>query len=509
MPLIPKPDPTPLWGNAAAGGDLVDPSTGQKNTGWIGSQIPPHETFNWFQNYVQKGVLNWMQNGLPIWDAADTYPVGAFIRDAGDGNYYYATGTTTVGLAPHLDLTHWLNPFGSVMTSNYTGNPVGVEAPDTGPVLGGAPIVLVPPSGATVQPLKALADWVAFTSAQLNVPSVHWGDGSDGALVVPSGTTTITSPKNYTDVTVQAGGILVIRNSVVRVRGLLDVDAAGLVHCDGDSSIAGSGLSGFGTDTVPVSPVFSLSIGGGGSGGFGPAHNLGGGPLFVAVPGLGFTIGGSAAGGAGGTGVTNSGVGTGSGGAGGQAGISVPSPFPTSSVYNPGFAVGRTSVGGAQEQINTLDPTRIIPVVSLVALRGGGGGGGGAGAGGPSGGDTNAVNTNPNGYGWTTGGPGAGGAGGGVMILFARTANLRAVNVIRAKGGNGSAGTNNSVHPGDAQGGGGGGGGGRVHFYFGSNAGSALTTGCVAGGSGGAGVNGGTAGAAGATGVLQYIQLPM
>ncbi len=507
MPLIPKPDPTPLWGNAAAGGDLVDPSTGQKNTGWIGSQIPPHETFNWFQNYVQKGVLNWMQNGLPIWDAADTYPVGAFIRDAGDGNYYYATGTTTVGLAPHLDLTHWLNPFGSVMTSNYTGNPAGVEAPDTGPVLGGAPIVLVPPSGATVQPLKALADWVAFTSAQLNVPSVHWGDGSDGDLTV-SGTTTITTPKNYNNVTVQSGGILIIRNAVVRVRGLLDVDAAGLIHCDGAASANGSGLGAFGNDTVAAGAGFTVSLGGGGSGGFGPTHDAGGGG-FVPVPGIGFTVGGSAAGGAGGSGCSSAGVGSTTPGASASpAGAAIGNLFPDS-VYHPGLAEGRSSVGGASESINAPDATRIIPVATILALRGGSGGGGGAGAGGPLGGDTNSNPPNPNGWGWTTGGPGCGGAGGGVLIIFARKANLRAVNVVRALGGAGSNGTNNTLHSGQAQGGGGGGGGGRLHFYYGVNAGSALTSGCVAGGSGGTAVNGGTSGAAGATGVLQYIQLPM
>ena len=508
------PVTTESWAETATGLGITTPPLSVKQAGFpVGSPVGPVVGFfNWAMNFAFNGVRAWKQRGLPLWDAAETgYVPGTYLRST-DGNYYFLKvgGTATMGLAPQSDATNWTNPFAGVGTTTYTGNPVGVESPDTGPVIGGAPVLTVPTSG-LIQPFKALADWSAFFSTLYNVPSAYYGDGSDGALTVSSGTTTITSPKNYSDVTVANGATLVIKNAIIRIQGTLTVGATGTVHCDGTAGGAlGAGLSGFGNDTVANGAAYSLTIGGGASGSSGVPHSVS--SSLTTLAGIGFSIGGSAAGGSGGLGCSSLGAGSStSGGAGGSAGTVITPVYPDAVIYHPGFVDGRTSVGGANENIYASDSTHIIPVASLIALRGGSGGGGGAGAGAPAGGDTDSgLPTNPNGWGWTAGGPGAGGAGGGVLIIFARKISFGAADRVHAKGGNGENGTNVTTHSGQAEGGGGGGGGGRVGMFYGLNLGSfGLTSACVAGGTGGTGVNSGGTGATGATGVFQFLQLPL
>lgn len=55
----------PLWAFAAAGGDVVDPGSGKRGTGWVALELPPHTTFNWldqqqsdFIEYVETSVLS-------------------------------------------------------------------------------------------------------------------------------------------------------------------------------------------------------------------------------------------------------------------------------------------------------------------------------------------------------------------------------------------------------------------------------------------------------------------
>lgn len=150
-----------------------------------------------------------------------------------------------------------------------------------------------------------------------------FGDGSDGALDVASGTTTITADKQYTDVTVAVGATLVI-NSGVTVRCTGTFTNNGTVHCNGaaggDASAGAAGQGGY-------------EPGRGGTGGAGGAGSLGspGSPTTIDRPGMGgasFNAGrtggnpgwpgiGRSAGTGGGGGV---GAGTGRGGGGGQGG---------------------------------------------------------------------------------------------------------------------------------------------------------------------------------------------
>lgn len=97
-----------FWADSASpGADLETPADGFISTGWPLSSIPPARgIMNWVKKYVMQGVRNWMQRGLPAWDAADVYTAGAVVYGP-DNLHYLATGTPTLGTAPASDLTNW------------------------------------------------------------------------------------------------------------------------------------------------------------------------------------------------------------------------------------------------------------------------------------------------------------------------------------------------------------------------------------------------------------------
>lgn len=85
-----------------------------------------------------------------------------------------------------------------------------------------------------------------------------FGDGSDGALNVTSGTTTLTAAgghKNYTSVTVANGATLVIQGVIVRCQGTFDNE--GTVHNDGGDASGSTG---------GVTPAASSPLRAGGNG---------------------------------------------------------------------------------------------------------------------------------------------------------------------------------------------------------------------------------------------------
>ena len=81
MSLYTKPAVLPAWAESATALDLSAPASSFIQAGWPSSTTPPaRQYFNWVLNYASVGVRYYMQNGLPQWDAAETYPVGAVLR---------------------------------------------------------------------------------------------------------------------------------------------------------------------------------------------------------------------------------------------------------------------------------------------------------------------------------------------------------------------------------------------------------------------------------------------
>ena len=81
MSLYTKPTVLPAWAEAAGTADLTAPASSFIQAGWPSSTTPPaRQYFNWVLNYASVGVRYYMQNGLPLWDAAETYPAGAVLR---------------------------------------------------------------------------------------------------------------------------------------------------------------------------------------------------------------------------------------------------------------------------------------------------------------------------------------------------------------------------------------------------------------------------------------------
>jgi len=373
------------------------------------------------------------------------------------------------------------------MSIQYTGNAANAQAPASAPGPGIAPIILLPANGdpangATfVQPFKTLADYVAYLVTQL-APATppFFGDGSDGPLTV-SGTTPLSGVvKNYTNLSISAGGILTVKRSIIRCTGTLTIDAAGLITgngANGSGSTAGQGSDGTnGSITTPC------PVGGGTSGGAGsvtsssPGSN---GKDFASVTNttglpenteLAY-VGRSGAGAAGGTG--SSGAASTGGCAGGTSDDDVLADIMT--LFTPGFA-RRTRYASYNSGADRGSWAELVP------LRGGGGGGGG---GGNSGGGTG----------------GGGGAGGESIWIFAKSIVIGGTNVIQALGGNGANGSGSNA------GGGGGGRGGRIIIFHGGASGSTLAGSTVNGGSGGTATGSGVAGTAGGSGQLFVKQV--
>ena len=134
------------------------------------------------------------------------------------------------------------------MPAPYTGNPSAAQAPSPAPSATAAPIVLLPVGGdrgAIVweQPLKVLADWVAFLVSQAPNPPI-------GKLLRVSVLTTGTSLASFSG----------CRRAVVRMVG------GGGGGAGGGGVGAGGGGSGgyaeFSTTTVPVNWTYAIGAAG-------------------------------------------------------------------------------------------------------------------------------------------------------------------------------------------------------------------------------------------------------
>lgn len=274
------------------------------------------------------------------------------------------------------------------------------------------------------------------------VLNAHFGGtGSDGALTITSGTTTISASsatyleKNYTSISITGSATLVFSTP----------------HAEGTLTR----LRSQGGVTINTSATHAIDISAmGGAGGTGAgassAQTVGG-------------EGGGMLGGAGGLNTTKTTAGGTNGGGGGGGGSGSGQGSPGS------FGDGTFSIGGTGGDFG------LISQGSYIIFPGGGGGGG------SSGGNNGA----------SPGAGGAGGTGGGALIIECAGAyNFVTGSVIFGTAANGSAGTTANSATG---GGGGGGGGGNVLVLYATltaDAGTYTLAAGSAGGSGGAGAAG-------------------
>lgn len=168
-----------------------------------------------------------------------------------------------------------------------------------------------------------------------------FGDGSDGALTVNAGTTTLTKDTYATSVHIVSGGVLKPAGFKLLASQSIVVDSGGSINIDGNAGVIGSGsaaggaalaaevlgASGAGTNGVtgsPSSPAAVLnSLGGGGTA---PGTTLGGArDMFAALSGhiIGAATLTQINGGKGGSGGAGNGAAKKGGGGGGGAGVMV------------------------------------------------------------------------------------------------------------------------------------------------------------------------------------------
>lgn len=97
----------------AESGARSDPGLVKRQLGWI-AEKPPHQQFNWEQNYVEAFLQHLERHGVAEWDAATTYAANG-IAIGSDGKLYRAVisqqgndpivdaGTNWVELLPNAD----------------------------------------------------------------------------------------------------------------------------------------------------------------------------------------------------------------------------------------------------------------------------------------------------------------------------------------------------------------------------------------------------------------------
>lgn len=284
-----------------------------------------------------------------------------------------------------------------------------------------------------------------------------FGDGSDGAVSISSGTTTITRNMFYTNLTLSGTGVLDTAGYQVYVSGTLDITAAqaGAIT---RTPIAGGNASGTTAGAAPAA-LAEITAGGAGQG-------------LVGATGATTNVAGTA-----GTQATKTAAML-----GGYGGASK-----TAGTGNAGANAGGAGLAKASVVASAVTPTPAPVTFAGFALAKGGV----AGSSGPSGGGASTSNS---------GAGGASGDGGGVIDIRAKTiargagTAVSAIKAIGAAGGNASAGTNNA----GGGSGGGGGGGGFIQIIYqtltGSTATNAIDVSGGVGGNGAAGSGNGTAG---------------
>ena len=296
-----------------------------------------------------------------------------------------------------------------------------------------------------------------FTSIVNGAFPDYFGEGSDGAATI-SATTTLTSDKFYTNLTINSGVTLHTGGYRVFVNGTLTnngtISGNGANGSNGTNGSGSGNAAGGGGGVASASSTISNGISGS-TGGTGGAVAGGNGNVGVAGLPLYYSFA-TSTGANGGAGANSSQTGLGAAGGGGGTASKKTSPSNVFIVINPYIAS------------------------STIGVAGGAAGGGGGGANNGTGG----------------GGGGGGGASGSHVFVAAKTFSGGASSIVSSNGGAGG----NGGTGGGGGGGGGGGAGGIITIITSSYTNTGTIT--VTGGSGGSGGTGDITGTAGSTGVV-------
>jgi len=114
---VDKPDTTRVWASAALPADIEDPdisSPGKVEDGYR-DEIPVYQHHNWIFNEASKSAKYLNEQGIGIWDAVTTFPIGAIVKGS-DLNLYQAIVEQSNN-DPVGDKTNW-RPF---VTSTTAG----------------------------------------------------------------------------------------------------------------------------------------------------------------------------------------------------------------------------------------------------------------------------------------------------------------------------------------------------------------------------------------------------
>jgi hypothetical protein len=183
-----------------------------------------------------------------------------------------------------------------------------------------------------------------------NTIADFWGDGSDGALTVAAGTTTIDGVKHYTNVTIQTGGTLTKTagptSLIIFCTGNLDIQGTGKIDLTGKGCAGGwaSNVQG-----AAAHPGKSCAFGGaGGESSLGAGAGGTATPLFGSKNPFAYAMCGSGGGGS----YINFGVSAGTDGGAGGGGINIfvkgtVTFSATSSIICSGAAGGAATTNGA------------------------------------------------------------------------------------------------------------------------------------------------------------------
>lgn len=382
------------------------------------------------------------------------------------------TGSTGASVVAHGNNFTQTPTANKVPVANSSGKlPAGWGgAPSTLATLNASSLVVENPANASVTPT---ANYIPIANGS-GLISSSWldlllrGTGSDGAVTLGAGTTTLTRDMYYTTLIVPNGATLKTNGYRVYATASVTIDAGGIVDFSGNNGTAGGNAT-------------AAAVGAAGAGG--AALNSG-------------TVFGSYIGGAGGAGA-NSGIGV-----AGVAGTSSSDVYGVAGTAGgAGGAAGVTAGGTAGAAGTKADAgSRLQDLVSLFQVSNARGGTvnqitPSTGCGGGGGGGSNAVNT--------YGGGGAGAPSGGGVIFFS-TRVFTNNGTVSSNGGNGANGGSGYAAANAAGGGGASSGapGGLIIILANSipSYGTLNVNGGTGGTGGAAGAAGGTAGANGSSG---------
>lgn len=116
-----KPDLTRVWANGAPPANVVDPDNttpGKVDAGWQ-AEVPPFEHFNFLQKWFTQGLAHFNEQGIAVWDANTTYPIGGIAK--GSNKQIYEAVQEQSGNDPVSDDgTNWVvaMPSGIKFTSD-------------------------------------------------------------------------------------------------------------------------------------------------------------------------------------------------------------------------------------------------------------------------------------------------------------------------------------------------------------------------------------------------------